>query len=109
MPLVLDAASHSLEQLRRLLDQQREGLLEILPMLQTPPESYPDPVSLRTAADLVTDALVAVDRLSGPTADRSDLAAAVNLAYAADLAALDLRKTHSGGPTVPRSRARPKG
>ena len=104
MPLVLDAETYSPEMLRELLDQQREGLREILPRLEVVPEGYRDPSSLRAASDLVAGALRAVELLDGPDADRSELAAAVNLAYAAMVVAIDLMKTHSGGPIVPKGR-----
>jgi len=101
VPLVLEPDHHTPEQLRELLADQREGLESMLPRLSPPPLGYPDPQSLRTAADLVEGALAAVDRLGGPGATRADLATAVNVAYSAMLAAIDLLKIHSGGPLVP--------
>jgi hypothetical protein len=64
-----------------------------------------DPASLETARDLLEAALV---RLGG-TGERSraDLAAEVNLAYAAMLAALDLVKSHTDIPLVPTRRKDP--
>ncbi|MCI4326985.1 MAG: hypothetical protein L3K16_05050 [Thermoplasmata archaeon] len=105
MPLVLDPEAHSVERLRELLDDQRSGLESLLPRFQDAAPGYRDPISLRTAADLVADALRAVDRLAGPDATRDELAAAVNLAYSTVVAGIDLWKTHSGGPLVPRGRA----
>jgi hypothetical protein len=101
VPLVLDPDRLAPDQLRELLAEMREGLASILPRLDPPPAGYRDPISLLTAADLVRDALTATERLAGPGADRAELGAAVNVAYSAMLAAIDLLKVHSGGPQVP--------
>jgi hypothetical protein len=101
VPLVLDPDRHSADQLRELLADQRESLTSLLPRLTPAPPGYRDPASLRTAVDLVSDALTVLDRLAGPDADRTELASAVNVAYSAVLAAIDLMKVHSGGPLVP--------
>jgi hypothetical protein len=105
MPLVLDPEAHSVEQLRELVNGQRSALDELLPWFEEARPGYPDPMSLRTAVDLVADAIRAVDRLSGPNASRADLAAAANLGHSTVVAGVDLLKIHRGGPLVPRGRA----
>jgi hypothetical protein len=102
MPLVLDPAHYTLEQLRKLLADQREGLTEYVELLHDPPAKVRDPASLRTAIDLLNDTIQAIDRLDPATAERSALAAGANLGYSSMLAAIDIWKSHSDVSWVPR-------
>jgi hypothetical protein len=105
MPLVLDPARYSPEQLRALLVELREGLAEYREMIQNPSATVREPQSLRTAADLLDDTMAAVDRLGSSTADRAELAAVVNLSYSVMLSAIDLWKSHVAVSKVPKAAA----
>ena len=103
MPLVLDPKTldgTTLESLRRGL---RDDLKETLELVESPRGRVIDPASLDTARELVHAALAVLDR-PGPD-DRATLAADANLAYATMLAAIDLVKSHTDVPRVPRGRS----
>jgi hypothetical protein len=102
VPLILDPGAHTLERLRRMFIEQRDGLLETAEYLeQTPVGARRDPASFRTAEDLLRDAHAMMLRIDPASADAATLAAATNLAYSVMLSAIDLRKSHTDGPTVP--------
>jgi hypothetical protein len=103
--LILDPASLPEEVLRELHRSLAADLAETLEMVEQPTRAVRDPSSLTTAADLVRSATAVISR-PGPRT-RVELAAEANLAYAAMLAAIDLVKSHTEGPTVPRARASP--
>lgn len=102
MPLILDPGAYPLERLRQMFIEQRDGLLETAEYLeQTPVGAQREPASFRTAEDLLRDAHVMMLRIDPATADAATLAAATNLSYSVMLSAIDLRKSHTQGPTVP--------
>jgi len=103
MPLV--SASLPAAQLREMLEDQRNGLNELLEMLADPPARVNEPLSVLTAQDLVRAALVATQPRTEAT--EAELAASVNLLYECFLAAIDLLKVHSEMPKVPRGRKAP--
>jgi len=100
MPLVLNPASHSAETLEELRRSLRDDLADTVELVQNPGGAVVDPASLQTARDLLQSTLAALDR-PGPS-DAASLAADVNLAYAALVAVIDLVKSHTDGPRVPR-------
>lgn len=103
MPLV--DANLPVALLRSIFEEQRSGAVEILALVDAPPEPVREPLGIVTAHDLLTAALAA----ARPAADAeaAELATAVNLLYESSLAAIDLLKVHSAMPRVPRGRARP--
>jgi hypothetical protein len=101
MPLVLEPGAYSTEQLTNLARELEDGLRETRELVATPKRPVRDPASLRTALDLVDAVLAATETGERDAARR--LAAQSNLLYAAMLAAIDLVKSHTDGPTVPRS------
>jgi len=105
MPLLLDPATRTEEQLREMLRAGREDFREFLVGLTTaPPGQVKEPLSLLTAADLLRDVMVLSDVVDRPDADRVALAAMVNVQYDVLLAAIDLMKSHVEVPMVPRQR-----
>ncbi|HKV90670.1 MAG TPA: hypothetical protein VJQ43_05690 [Thermoplasmata archaeon] len=108
MPLLLDGANYPLERLRSLLAEQREGLEELQAMAESlAADSRLTPGFRRTVGDLLQGALETMRDLGGPGAEPARLADAVNLGYATGLAAIDLMKSHSDLPKVPRARSSP--
>jgi hypothetical protein len=103
MPLVSDPSSLSVEVLRGLLRSLREDLEETRELVQHPPGAVRDPASLATAAELLRSTLAVLDR-PGPRTPEV-LAAEVNLAYATMVSAIDLVKSHTDVPQVPRRRS----
>jgi hypothetical protein len=102
MPLVLDPASVPEAVLRELHRSLGEDLAETLELVRHPRGTVLDPASLATAEDLVQSTR-AVLAAPGPR-DRAQWAAEANLAYAALLATIDLVKSHTDVPYVPRAR-----
>jgi len=102
MPLVLDPSSLSPRALEDLRNSLRTDLLETRELVERPPGRVIDPASLETASDLLRSALASLDlpRPQSPRAAVTD----INLAYAALLAVIDLVKSHTEVPRVPRAR-----
>jgi len=103
MPLIQDPDSHSratLEELRRSL---REDLASTAEMLRDPSVHVRDPASIETAEELLRGTLDRLDRPGG--GENSDLAVDINLAYATLLAVVDIAKSHTDLPRVPRKRS----
>ena len=94
-PQVLDELHRSL-----LADLQETGEL-----IRSPRGAVLDPASLVTAEELLSAALAQLSRPG--TRTPSEKAQDVNLAYATMLAVIDLVKSHTEGPRVPRRRSAP--
>jgi hypothetical protein len=105
VPLILDASGYRRSALVQLAKEMEDGLVELRPMADTPKARVLDPTSLLTARELV-DATLAVLRRPGERTD-AELAADANLGYVATLAVLDLVKSHTDVPRVPRPRKSP--
>ena len=105
MPLIPDGSAIRPETLHALLEELRTDLTGLLEDIAHPRAPVIDPASLRTAEELVRAALARIER--SRDADPHGQAADVNLAYATMLAAIDLLKSHTDGPRVPRHRVDP--
>lgn len=103
MPLVLDPTSLPLSSLRELRRSLRDDLVAAQDLVDRPGGAVRDPASLETASELLRWTLVRLDSPAPHTAGA--LGADVNLAYAALLAVIDLVKSHTEVPRVPRKRA----
>jgi len=104
MPLVLDPASVPVEVLEGLRRSLIADLIETEEFVRDPPGPVRDPASIEAAAELVRSALARLE-LSDPGSPAL-LAADINLAYSAMVAGIDLVKSHTDVPLVPRSRAK---
>ena len=106
MPLLGTPGAWPRAKLLELLRSQRSDLLETRDLLERPELPIRDPASLRTARDLV-DALLALGDATEAAAGVPDalLGTVVNLQYEGGLAAIDLMKSHSDVPAVPRRRS----
>jgi hypothetical protein len=102
MPLVLDPASVPEKVLRELHRSLREDLEATRELVEHPTGAVLDPASLATADELLRSTLALVD-LPGPRAVET-LAAEVNLVYSTMVAVIDLVKSHTEVPRVPRKR-----
>ena len=102
MPLILDPSSYSEAALAELVRSLRADLLETEELVAHPHGTVRDPASLETARDLARSALAVLDRPA--LRSRAELAAEANLAYATMLAIVDLVKSHTDVPRVPRAR-----
>lgn len=103
MPLVLDPTSLPADVLEDLRRSLRDDLAEAGELVHHPAGKVLDPGSLETASELVRSALARLDA-PGPRSPEA-LGADVNLAYAALVAVIDLVKSHTDVPRVPRKRA----
>jgi hypothetical protein len=103
MPLVLDPNSLAPEVLVELRRSLRDDLAETRRMVEEPRGKVLDPASLATASELLTATLVRLEL--PPPESASALASDVNLAYATLLAVIDLVKSHTDVPKVPRKLA----
>jgi len=104
VPLLFDDSALSPEVLRALHRSLREDLEGTVALTQAPPETVRDPASIETASELLRTTLALLN-LPGPRTEAA-LRAEVNLAYSTLLAVIDLIKSHTDVPRVPR--ARPK-
>jgi len=102
MPLVLEPKALARAALEELVKEMVEGLEELRPMATSPKARVIDPTSLLTARELLDAALATIRRPGERTDD--ELAADANLGYATQLAVLDLVKSHTDVPRVPRPR-----
>ncbi len=103
MPLVLDPERIPLPVLAELLRSLRQDLEETAEIVHPPAERVRDPASLATAAELLESARALLARPSD--AGPKEVALRANLAYAVLIAVIDLVKSHTDYPKVPRSRA----
>ncbi|HTP55945.1 MAG TPA: hypothetical protein VML53_04665 [Thermoplasmata archaeon] len=107
MPLVLDPAAlpePTLAELRRSLIAD---LAETAEWVDSPQARVLDPASLETARELLRSARALLGR-EGPRSPAT-LADEANLAYAVMLAAIDLVKSHTEMPRVPRGKGKASG
>ncbi len=103
MSLILDPSRYPTASLVTLRVTMVEGLREVAEDLDAPRGKVVDAAGLERARDLIR---AAQDALSGEVPpDPERLAAEINLAYAATLAAVDLMKCHTDLPRVPRPRS----
>ncbi|MGP8075431.1 MAG: hypothetical protein ACLP8Y_01645 [Thermoplasmata archaeon] len=102
MPLVFDPSSLSPKAREELRQALRADLGETRELVEQPSGRVIDPASLETAAELLRSALANLD-LPGPRS-RGAAVADINLAYATLLAVIDLVKSHTDVPRVPRAR-----
>jgi len=102
MPLVLDPHSFPRPVLEELLRSLREDLEATSELVDQPIAAVRDPASLETASELLQSTLAQLD-LPGPRTEVA-LTAEVNLAYATMVAVIDLVKSHTNVPKVPRGR-----
>ncbi len=105
MPLILDPERYSVEALEELVRSLRSDLEETGDLVRHPRGRVLDPVSLETAELLLAAALQELSTEGGRTVVA--LAARANLAYATLLAVVDLVKSHTDVPRVPRARSSP--
>jgi hypothetical protein len=105
MPLVNDPSSFSVPVLKELLRSLRDDLAATAELVDHPTGAVRDPASLVAATELLRATLAVLD-LPGRRTSQT-LAAEVNLAYATMVSVIDLVKSHTDVPRVPR--ARPKG
>jgi hypothetical protein len=102
MPLLLDPAKISRKALQELHRSLREDLEETRELVDQPSGAVRDPASIMTAAELLRSTLAVLDM---PGRRRPEaLATEVNLAYATLVAVIDLVKSHTDVPRVPRAR-----
>jgi len=102
MPLVLDPNSIPLATLRALRSSLHDDLAETAEMIERPAGKVLDPVGLETAGELLRSSLARLDAPAPRTPE--GLGIDVNLAYATMLAVVDLVKSHTDVPRVPRRR-----
>ncbi len=105
MSLILNPHQYPTASLVTLRATMVEGLREVAEDLDSPRGKVVDPAGLERARDLIRAARGALSGEAPPDAER--LAAEINLAYAATLAAVDLMKCHTDLPRVPRRRSAP--
>ena len=103
MPLILHPAALSSRVLKELRKSLRDDLAETAELVHHPAGKVRDPASLETASELIRSALARLD-LPSPRSPEA-LGADVNLAYATLVAVIDLVKSHTDVPRVPRRRA----
>ncbi len=104
MPLVIDPARHASARLAEMQRSFREDLTGTLELVRAPRGRVLDPMSLRTAEELLTETIALGDALAADGIDPGLLARFVNVQYAVLLAAIDLVKSHTEVPRVPAAR-----
>ncbi|MFI5413020.1 MAG: hypothetical protein ACHQ0I_00290 [Candidatus Lutacidiplasmatales archaeon] len=102
MPLIFDSASVPASMLEELQRSLREDLLATQELVTQPAGTVRDPASLDTARDLLQSTLAVMDRPGDRTPEAR--VAEVNLAYATMVTVIDLVKSHTDVPRVPRKR-----
>ena len=102
MPLILQPEEYSERVLADLVREFAESLGEMRGLIDAPPGKVVEPAGLAAARDLLEAALVRMDPVA--EGDRARLAAQVNLGYASMIAVIDLVKSHTDVPRVPRPR-----
>ncbi len=104
MPLVLDPARHAGDRLVEMERSFREDLTGTLELVRQPRGRVLDPMSLRTAEELLTTTLALSEALAADGSDPARTAGLINVQYAVLLAAIDLVKSHTDVPRVPAAR-----
>ncbi|MCI4319664.1 MAG: hypothetical protein L3J87_01710 [Thermoplasmata archaeon] len=103
MPLIEEPDLWTTERLRPLLANFHEELVELAEMLREPPRRPPlDPLGLLTAQGLAAAAADLALLAQAEGLPPRIQVAAVNVAYEATVASIDLMKSHTAGPKVPR-------
>ena len=102
MPLVLDPDSLPRSTLDGLWRSLRNDLEETREFVDHPPGPVTDLAGIEGARELLRSTLVRLE-VPGPR-DGPALAAEINLAYATLVAVIDLVKSHTAVPRVPRKR-----
>lgn len=103
MTLILGPSSISATTLEEMHRSFREDLAGLRELVREPGGKIREPASLETANELLSSTL-AVLELPGHRAPEA-MVSEVNLAYATLVAVIDLVKSHSEVPLVPRRRA----
>jgi hypothetical protein len=85
--------------------EMKEELTGLLEEVRSPHSRVLDPASLWTAEELVRSALAILDRPESGNAP--ELASEINLGYGVLIATIDLLKSHTDVPRVPRHREDP--
>jgi len=104
MPLILDPGAISVTMLEELRRALRDDLEETRQLVERPGGPVLDSAGLEAADDLLRSALARMDLPSSH--DPATLAADVNFAYATMVAVIDLVKSHTDVPRVPKPRSR---
>jgi len=107
MPLVLDPAALPEQTLAELRRSLTADLAETEEWVGAPGARVVDPASLETARELLRSARALLGR-EGPRTPQA-LSDEANLAYAVLLASIDLVKSHTEMPRVPRGKAKTPG
>lgn len=103
MPLVAEAPGWDRERLVELVRSQLEGVAETLERVRSEDVRWLEPTSRRTAEDLLEDVRrLGEAALAEPGADEAFLLNVANVQYDAIVAGIDLLKSHSSLPKVPR-------
>ena len=100
MPLLFEDGNYPTEILTELVRALTTELEEARGLIGSPRGPVRDPASLGTADGLVVSVLDEIRREE--TTDRATLIRRANLAYATLLATIDLVKSHTDVPRVPR-------
>jgi hypothetical protein len=104
MPILVPGTSVSDVELARMIREHREGIQGIVELAKSPEVAIDPPLSLLTISDLGRDLLALCDLALVPEATRATREIAVDASYDGMLALMDLIKSHSELPKVPRSR-----
>jgi hypothetical protein len=103
MPLIEEPEQWTTERLRPLLANFHEELVELAEMMRAPPRRPAlDPLGLLTAQGLAAAAAELVREAQADGLSPGLQVAAINVAYEATVASIDLMKSHTVGPKVPR-------
>ena len=103
MPLIEEPDRWTTERLRPMLANFHEELVELAQMMREPPRRPPlDPLGLLTAQGLAGAAAELAREAQADGLSPRLQVAAVNVAYEATVASIDLMKSHSAGSKVPR-------
>jgi len=103
LPLLLDPSTISRKAVQELHRSLREDLAETSELVDHPLGAVRDPASIVTASELLRSTLALLGRPGRRSPEA--LAAEVNPAYATMISVIDLVKSHTDVPRVPRARA----
>ncbi|HEV2316985.1 MAG TPA: hypothetical protein VGV89_05355 [Thermoplasmata archaeon] len=102
MPILVPGTLATDAQLAQMLQDHREAIEEFVRRAEAPTGKVDAPLSLRTVADLGRDLLVLCDVAARPETPRPLREAIVDVSYDGMLALIDLTKSHTDAPKVPR-------
>jgi hypothetical protein len=103
MPLLVPGTRTSDAELTRMIREHRVGIEEIVEWASAPATTVGPPLSILTLSDLGRDLLALCDHALTPEAPRGLRLLVVDVSYDGMLALIDLKKSHSDLPKVPRS------